>query len=244
MRSKSQTKTILISICARAGSKGVPGKNARLICGKPLIAHTVIQAVDWKSNHFPSAKIVVSTDGAELASIAREYGADVPFLRPQELANDTIGKIPVLIHALEKSEAHYAQKFDLMLDLDPTSPLRTADDINRGLSVYSKSNTSVCFSVTKPKKNPYFNVVERKFDGSIGLVKTGDGPALRRQEANEVWDMNAAIYFYERNFLLRRPNSLWDGKPEIFLMPPQSAFDIDEETDFIATEALMKKFAN
>lgn len=227
---------ILVSICARKGSKGVRLKNIRPLHGLPLIAHTVRQALAWPRG----AKVVVSTDSGEIAEIARQHGAETPFLRPAELATDTVAKMPVLIHALEASEKHYGTKFDVMLDLDPTSPVRTVDDIERGWETFRQSGRAVCFSVVKARKNPYFNMVERDAGGHVRLVKTLDKAFASRQAAPAVWDMNASIYFYKRDFLLSRPGSLWEGDPELFEMPPESAFDIDEERDFVITELMMK----
>ena len=233
------TCRLLVTICARAGSKGLPGKNMRLLNGMPLLAHTVSQAVKWQRVYCPTAKVIVSTDGDDLAKIAQCYGAEVPFRRPSYLATDKIGKLPVLTHAVEQAEKLYETRFDLVLDLDPTSPIRTDRDINNGLNTFHRTGKQVCFSVTEPKKNPYFNVVERNTDGCIRLVKGAANPALRRQEAQCVWDMNASIYVYARDFLIERPKSLWDGDPEIFEMPPESSYDIDRESDFIVTEALL-----
>lgn len=228
--------SILVTICARKGSKGVPLKNIRPLHGLPLIAHTVRQALAWPRK----SKLIVSTDSEDIARVAREYGAETPFLRPMELATDTIAKMPVLIHALEESEKHYGMKFDVMLDLDPTSPMRTLEDIERGWQAFTRSGRPVCFSVVRARKNPYFNMVERDSGGHVRLVKTLDKTYASRQSAPAVWDMNASIYFYKRDFLLSRPGSLWEGDPECFEMPPESAFDIDEERDFVITELMMK----
>lgn len=227
---------ILITICARKGSKGVHLKNIRPLHGSPLIAHTIRQALAWPRK----SKIVVSTDAEEIANIANEYGAETPFVRPAHLATDTAGKLPVLIHALEESEKLYKSKFDVILDLDPTAPVRTPEDIERGWDTFRRSGRAVCFSVVKARKNPYFNMVERDANGHVRLVKALDRAYASRQAAPTVWDMNASIYFYKREFLLSRPNSLWEGDPELFEMPPESAFDIDEERDFAITELMMK----
>lgn len=227
---------ILITICARKGSKGVPLKNIRLLHGIPLIAHTIRQALAWPRK----SKVVVSTDAEEIARIANEYGAETPFIRPAHLATDTIGKLPVLIHALEESEKYYKNRFDVVLDLDPTSPVRTPEDIERGWQAFRHSGRAACFSVVKARKNPYFNMVERDAGGHVRLVKTPDKAHASRQTAPVVWDMNASIYFFSRDFLLSRPTSLWEGDPECFEMPPESAFDIDAERDFVITELMMK----
>ena len=229
---------ILVSICARAGSKGLPSKNIRPLLGKPLIAHTIEQALAWPKKH----KVIFSTDGEEIAKVARHYGADVPFLRPEHLATDTIGKMPVLLHAFEAAEEHYKEKFDILVDLDPTSPIRSQADLDLGLKTFLSSGRDVCFSVIKARKNPYFNMVERNSSGDIVRVKTLDAPFMSRQAAPAVWDMNASIYVFSRKFLKSDPVVIWDGRPEIFEMPPESGFDIDLERDFVITESLMRHY--
>jgi N-acylneuraminate cytidylyltransferase/CMP-N,N'-diacetyllegionaminic acid synthase len=228
---------ILTSVCARHGSKGVPLKNIRPLLGLPLIAHTIGQALAWPRK----AHVMVSTDSEEIAAVARRHGADTPFLRPAPLATDTVPKMPVLIHALEEAEKHYGERFDVLLDLDPTAPVRSVEDIERGWQTFRQTGATVCFSVTRARKNPYFNVVERDAAGRVGLVKTLQGPFASRQAAPPVWEMNASIYFYRRDFLLSRPGSLWEGKPEFFEMGPETAFDIDEERDFIVAELMMQR---
>lgn len=232
----SADPTILVSICARKGSKGVRLKNIRPLHGLPLIAHTIRQALAWPRK----TKVVVSTDSEEIAEIARQHGADTPFIRPAELATDTVAKMPVLIHVLEESEKHYGMTFDYMLDLDPTSPVRTVGDIERGWETFRRSGRAACFSVVKSRKNPYFNMVERDAGGQVRPVKMLDKAFASRQAAPVVWDMNASIYFYKRDFLLSRPSSIWEGGTECFEMPLESAFDIDDERDFVITELMMK----
>lgn len=229
---------ILVTICLRKGSKGVKGKNIRELLGKPLFAHALDLARDWGR----AARIVVSTDSEEIAALARDRGADVPFLRPDELATDTAGKLPVLTHALRESEKAFNQQFDILFDIDATSPLRTIDDLNRGYETFMQTNPDVCFSVVPARRNPYFNMIERKPDGQVAVVKPLEGGLLTRQSAPDVFDMNASLYFYRREFLLSEPRTIWDGRCEYFEMPEYSAFDIDHEFDFFLVETLMKKF--
>lgn len=236
---------ILISICARKGSKGLPGKNTRALLGTPLIAHTIQQAIDWNVEKYGSKKIVVSTDGEEIAKISRDFGADVPFLRPDNLATDAAGKIPVITHLLLQCERYFQQQYDLVLDLDPTSPIRSIHDIQNGIETFLKSQVDVCFSVTKARKNPYFNMVERKANHQMRPVMEIAGKKIQsRQLAPEVWDMNASIYVYSSKFLRNGPQSIWDGTTEMFEMSTESAFDIDTERDFHIVETLFREFQN
>ena len=227
---------VLVTVCARGGSKGLPGKNIKPLLGKPLISHTIDLALKWpRTTH-----IWVSTDAVEIANVAKKSGIDVPTLRPAELAEDSTPKLPVLTHALDAAETHFGKKFDLIVDLDPTSPIRTMDDLENGWKTFNKSDCSICFSVVRARKNPYFNMVERDPHGNVKLVRPDLGGTTRRQAAPQVYDMNASIYIYRREFLKKSPTLLWEGKTEFFEMPAESSFDIDEQRDFIVTEAMMK----
>lgn len=230
---------VLVTICARGGSKGLPGKNIKPLLGKPLILHSVDLAQSWgrKTN------LWVSTDSAEIADVVRHHGIEVPILRPPELAEDSTPKMPVLTHALKSAEAHYNKKFDVIVDLDPTSPVRRLEDLENGWKQFSNSDCSICFSVVKARKNPYFNMVERDAEGKVKLVRPDLGGTARRQAAPQVYDMNASIYIYKREFLINAPTLLWEGKTEFFEMPVESGFDIDEYRDFIVTESIMKSMA-
>jgi N-acylneuraminate cytidylyltransferase/CMP-N,N'-diacetyllegionaminic acid synthase len=228
---------VLVSVCARHGSKGVPLKNIRPLLGVPLIAHTIGHALAWPRK----ARVVVSTDSEEIAVVARRHGADTPFLRPAYLATDTVPKMPVLVHAFEEAERHYGERFDVLLDLDPTAPVRSVEDIERGWRHFMDTRAAVCFSAVRARKNPYFNMVEKDPTGRVRLVKALDAPFASRQAAPPVWEMNASIYFYRREFLLSGPRSLWEGRPELFEMGPETAFDIDEERDFVIAELMMRR---
>jgi CMP-N-acetylneuraminic acid synthetase len=233
----SQMSTeILVTVCARGGSKGLPAKNIRPFFGKPLIAHSIGQAKEWGRG----SRIVVSTDSEEIAQAAREAGAEVPFVRPPEMANDTAGKMPVLTHALRECERQFGKKFDCVLDLDPTAPIRTPEDMDRAMELFLKRRPDACFSVVKARKNPYFNMIERSPEGYAVLCKPPAGKVMSRQAAPEVWDMNASIYVFSREFLLREPANLWAGRCDFFEMDASSAFDIDQERDFVVVEALMR----
>lgn len=227
---------VLVTICARGGSKGVPSKNIRPLLGIPLIAHSIRHALGWNR----TTRVVVSTDSEEISHVAREYGAEAPFLRPAALATDTASKLPVLTHALEESERHYNERYDAVLDLDVTAPVRTLKDIERGWEVFKRSGKPICFSVVKARKNPYFNMVEKDERGAVRLVAQPKTPFPSRQLAPTVWEINASIYFYTRAFLLSRPTTLWDGDPEFFEMGTECAFDIDEERDFVISELMMR----
>ena len=228
---------ILLTICARAGSKGVVGKNIRLMHGQPLIGITIKQAIEWGK----AEKIIVSTDSREIAEIAIKYGAEVPFIRPSKLANDGAPKLPVLQHATKYCIQNLDYTPDYVIDLDPTSPLRSIEDIQ---NCYDRLiNDPPCdsvFSVYKSVKNPYFNMVEISNLGNIQLCKTLDKWPVRRQDAPDVYSINASVYAWKTKDLLNRKEVI-SGIIKIVEMPYERSIDIDNETDWEFVEYLMSK---
>ena len=225
-------KTIAI-ICARGGSKGVPKKNIRPLCGKPLIVHTIDVAKKCPSID----RVIVSTDDSEIAEIAKANGAEAPFLRPKDLALDSTPKLPVLKHAvnyLESQEGYYP---DIIVDLDPTSPLRTDADIEACIRMVRDKGTDNVFSVTKARRNPYFNMVEI-IDGRVRLVKRLDQPVTSRQHAPPVYDMNASIYVWKKEALMNSDTKFLEST-RIYEMP-EWTIDIDSETDLELVEFILR----
>lgn len=233
---------ILITICARGGSKGVKGKNIRLLAGEPLIAYTIATAKRWGK----ASNVVCSTDSEEIAEVARKFGAEVPFLRPADLASDTAGKIPAIRHALQACEKIYREKYDLVIDLDATSPIREVEDLNKCLEIFKEKNADVLLSVVESRKNPYFNMLELNEEGFAKISQTKGGERariLRRQDAPKVYDVNASVYVYSRSFLLDESNTtvLSTDKLAVHVMPEISSVDIDSELDFKFIEFLVEK---
>ncbi len=223
----------IITICARGGSQGVPGKNIRPLLGKPLIAWTIQQALASGT----ADRVYVSTDSEDIARVARAFGAQVPFLRPAHLATATAGKLPVILHLVEWVEAHDGP-VERVIDLDPTSPLRDVDDI-RACAAMLDGETDVVITGYASDKKPYFNMVEKKPSGYYERVCRPEGEVLGRQAAPAVYAMNASIYAWHRSSLA---SSLWD-RPRIRLheMPRERSIDIDHPIDFELVELLMKK---
>jgi CMP-N,N'-diacetyllegionaminic acid synthase len=229
---------ILVVVAARAGSKRVKNKNIRNLAGKPLIAHTINQVVRWGKY----AKFVFSTDSLKMAAIAKRYGAEVPFMRPAVLASDKAGKVGVIRHALLEAEKIYRMKFDAVLDLDATNPIRTVKDIDNIVSIFKKHKPDCVFSVVKARKNPYFNMVEIDKKGRARLCKKASRVIRRSQDAPKVYDMNASMYVHKRKFLLDPRNPMpYSKKSMIYEMNDASAFDIDTELDFQLVEFLVNK---
>ena len=223
----------IITICARGGSAGVPGKNIRPLCGKPLIGWTIEQA-------FASGvadEVFVSTDSEEIARVARSFGAQVPFLRPAELATSTAGKLPVIQHLVEWVETQIGPVASIV-DLDPTSPLRNITDIQTCFRMLDET-TDVVITGYLADKNPYFNMVELKANGFYERVCQPDKEVVGRQSAPEVFAMNASIYAWHRRSL---SSSLWNSPNiRLHIMPRERSIDIDHEIDFDLVALLMKQ---
>ena len=174
---------ILITLCARGGSKGIPGKNIKLIAGKPLIAYSIDLTSKLKSKW--NAKVSLSTDDSEIKSVAADYGVLTEYVRPEYLATDVAGKIDTIKDLLLYEESLVDYKYDFVLDLDVTSPLRTLEDVEKALElIIANSEAKNLFSVNNAARNPYFNMVEGDSNGFYSLVKTNpDGSTMTLQSA-------------------------------------------------------------
>jgi CMP-N-acetylneuraminic acid synthetase len=225
---------ILLTICARKGSKRVENKNLRNLMGKPLIVHTIETAKKWGK----ADRIIVSTDSEEIAEISKEYGAEVPFMRPAELAKDTAPKLPVIKHVVEYLKKEEDEEFDLVVDLDPTSPLRTVEDIDNAYNIMIDKKPVNLFSVCSARKSPYFNMVELDENEHAHLSKELKNPIFRMQDTPIVYEMNASIYIYWTQKLLEMENVITESSM-IYEMPSERSIDIDSEVDFKMVEFFM-----
>ena len=222
----------LATICARGGSTGVPRKNILPLLGKPLIQYTIEQAQACPLiDH-----IYVSTDDEEIAEVARQAGAQVPFLRPAEMATPTAPKIPVIQHLVDWV-VDSGIEVDKIVDLDPTSPLREQEDIQTCIEMLDE-NTDVVITGYLAIKNPYFNMVEQQPDGYYSLVKHVPGGVNQRQRAPKVYAMNASIYVWHLHTLSK---GLWDGKTKLHVMPRERSIDVDVPIDFKLVELLLNE---
>jgi CMP-N,N'-diacetyllegionaminic acid synthase len=225
---------IICTICARKGSRGIKNKNLVKINGKPLILHTLEQA---KKINFIDT-IVVSTDSKKIQKlVGKKYSW---FLRPKQLSDHKSSKILAIRHGLEMTEKKNNCKYDIIIDLDITSPLRIKSDIINSFKKFEKNKLKNLFSVCHPRKNPYFNIVELK-----KTKKTRYAPVKNyrnfysRQSAPVVYEMNAAIYIWKRKSLIsKRP--LFNNKSGIFVMPRERSFDIDDKLDLKLVKFLKK----
>lgn len=225
----------IISICARGGSTGLPGKNIRELLGKPLIGWTIEQALVSGV----ADRVFVSTDSEEIAVVAKRFGAEVPFLRPAELATSVAGKLPVILHLVDWVEQRHG-RVQTIVDLDPTSPLRDIADIHSCLKLLD-TETDLVITGYEAEKNPYFNMVEVKSNGFFERVCKPEMDVAARQVAPKVYAMNASIYAWQRRAL---SSSLWDAKRiKLHVMPRERSIDIDHPVDFDLVELLMKRKA-
>lgn len=222
-------------ICARGGSKGLPGKNIRPLAGKPLIA--------WAISHAKAVprigRIVVSTDSEEIAEVARSFGAEVPFMRPAELARDDSPEWLAWRHAVEFLRQADGAYPDRLVSVPTTAPLRKPEDIENCLSEYEKGGADIVVTVTDAHRSPYFNMVIRDETDTVRLVIPPQGAVFRRQDAPAVYDMTTVAYVTSPAFILSHDRA-FAGRVKAVHVPPERALDIDTELDFRIAECLMQ----
>jgi CMP-N,N'-diacetyllegionaminic acid synthase len=218
---------IMAIIPARAGSKGLAEKNIKYLGNRPLIAWTIDAC--RKSKYLD--RVVLSSDDKKIIEIAKKWGCDVPFVRPKELASDTATTLDVINHTLR--HVHGYQYFVL---LQPTSPLRTSEDIDMAIELCFKKNAKTCVSITESKPSSWFvRVSESGF-----IIKSSDKLDCMRQAAVKNYLINGAIYVSEiSNFLYSK--SLVDSRTVAYEMPPERSIDIDTLLDFELAEFIINK---
>lgn len=234
LASEALAQRRLCTICARGGSKGVPGKNIRPLFGKPLIAHTIEQA---KASRL-FALVAVSSDSPAILAAAKEAGADLLIDRPADMASDSAGKLPAIHHALRMSERLTGRDYAIQADLDCTAPLRLPEDIAGAIALVESGAADNVISVAPARHSPYFNLLETDAEGFARLSKPVDPPIERRQDAPPCFDINASIYVWRREPFLAQPY-LFGPRTRLYVMPPERSVDIDSELDFQFVEFLM-----
>jgi len=229
-------KTVLAIIPARGGSKGIPRKNIKILAGKPLIAWTIEEAK--KSNYID--KIIISTDDNEIAKVSSKYGAEVPFIRPALLAKDETATNEVILHAIKWLEKNQNIKLDVLILLQPTSPLRNICQIDSAIERFvSDIYTNCLVSVKEVEENPYWMKI---IDDSSYLKNfiTKHINYIRRQDLPKMYVLNGAIYIMEvSDFLGYKSFDVDNTIP--FIMDTISSIDIDSEIDFKLAEFLLEK---
>ena len=226
---------ILGAIFARGGSKGIPGKNLRPLGGKPLLGHAIETALACKSLD----RVIVSTDDEEIACVAREFGAEVPFMRPNELARDDSPEWPSWQHALRILAAtEGTPHIDVLVSVPTTSPLRAVEDVEACIDTLLNSDADAVATATPARRSPHFNMVTLNGDGHARLVIPLSQPVSRRQAAPPVFDLTTVAYAARAEFVLRA-NGLFEGNLKTVIVPPERAVDIDTELDLQFAEFLL-----
>lgn len=221
-------------IFARGGSKGLPGKNIRPLGGKPLIAWSIEHALAVSR----IARVIVSTDSHEIAAVARAHGAEVPFIRPEELARDDSSEWQAWQHALSYLLEEEGVLPDAMVSVPATAPLRSPLDIENCLDVYEKGGADMVITVTDAHRSPYFNMVKANADGTVGLVIPPQSAVTRRQDVPTVFDMTTVAYVARPEFVLTH-NGTFEGRVRHVHVPVERAVDIDTLLDFRIAECLL-----
>ena len=221
-------------IFARGGSKGLPGKNIRPLGGKPLIAWSIEHALAIKRIE----RVIVSTDSEEIATVARNYGAEVPFIRPVELARDDSPEWLAWRHALNYLRETTGILPEVMVSIPTTAPLRLAIDIENCLDEYEKGDTDMVITVTDAHRSPYFNMVKANADGTVGLVNPPTSAIARRQDSPIVYDMTTVCYVANPEFVMEH-DATFEGRVRAVHVPTDRAIDIDTLLDFQMAEFLL-----
>lgn len=226
---------VIAVIPARGGSKGVPRKNIKPLLGKPLIAWTIDAALAAKS----VGRVIVSTDDHEIAVVSRACGAEVPFMRPAEFAQDDTPDLPVLKHALEFLGTKEGATCKAVVWLRPTAPLRTADDIDTAVALLTKTGAHSVRSVSATKAHPYWMKTLSGDLLSPFVPGEDERKYPRRQTLPPAYSLNGAVDVTSIK-TLEGWNTLWGERIAGYIMPPERSIDIDTESDFVIAEALLK----
>ncbi|WP_420229171.1 cytidylyltransferase domain-containing protein [Psychrobacter sp. ER1] len=219
-------------IFARGGSKGLPGKNIKKLANKPLICYSIESALSARS----ISKVFVSTDDANIAAVAQEYGATV-INRPQELAADDSPEWLAWRHAIQWVTENYGP-FDRFISLPATSPLRSIDDIESAINKLEGTNADLCIAITPANRSPYFNMVTRSSEDSVKLVISPENNVTRRQDAPKVFDITTVVYVSTPEFI-NTNLGLFSGRVVSIEVPKNRAVDIDDIYDFQLAESII-----
>ena len=228
-------KQVMAIIPARGGSKGLPGKNIKHLCGKPLISFTIKAALECDSID----ETIVSTDYKEIAEIAEKYGARVPFMRPCELSEDDTSTIDVIFHAIDWLEKYKSYRPEYILLLQPTSPLRRTKDINVAIKILKNKKAGAVVSVCKTDHHPWWSNT-LPADGRMKDFLKKDILNRRRQDLPVYYRLNGAIYLARTDYI-RKYNGFFGPDTFAYKMPREHSIDIDSILDFKLAELLYNK---
>jgi CMP-N-acetylneuraminic acid synthetase len=224
-------------ICARGGSKGLPRKNLRALAGKPLIGW----AIEVAKNCPSLDRVVISTDDSEIADVARQFGADVPFMRPDELARDDSPELLSWQHCLRTLTALEGKAPEALVAVPATAPLRAVEDVEACVANLFQSRADLCITVKTAERNPYFTMVTVE-DGWVNMLMKPPKPIYRRQDAPEVFDIVPVAYAAWGKYVLEA-SRLLEGRVRATIVPAERSVDIDTEDDFAFAEFLLSRQA-
>ncbi len=235
---------ILFTVCGRAGSKGIKGKNFKEFLGHPLLFYTFAAIVLYRDKHAEdNVDIALNTDSPEMINMVKgnkKINAIIVQRKP-EMAGDNVAKKVVIADTMQEVQALKGIEYDMVVDCDITSPLRTVKDIENLISKVQTDDYDVVFSVVSARRNPYFNMVKENPDGTVGLVVPSQYTA--RQQAPEIYDMNASLYVFKPDFLVSE-TMLLNGKCGIIKMMDTAVLDLDHENDFELMQVIAEYLIN
>lgn len=233
-----QTDIIVVIIPARGGSKRLPGKNIKLLNGQPMIAYAIKAAKKSKIKQ----RVIVSTDDRKIANLAKKYGAEVPFIRPVKLATNKAKSVDVLKHAVKFIEAENRGKIDIIVLIQPTSPLVLPEDINQAIETLNTTHTNCCVTVTKMTQRPEwaYTVKNRRAKPYLLTCKS----QTRGQDLPGLYYLNGAIYAIRRRTLMEDSLIIDNNSLSAVIMPRERSVDIDELFDFNLAEIILKNNQN
>jgi N,N'-diacetyl-8-epilegionaminate cytidylyltransferase len=223
-------------IFARGGSQGVPGKNIRFLAGKPLIAYAIETAFQSEFIN----RVIVSTDDEKIAQVAQAFGAEVPFIRPKELAQNNSPEWMAWQHAIQTlKEQDNGRELDVFVSVPPTAPLRTTEDVDNAIQTFLASDADIVITSKKASCHPSFNMITLDELNCAKLVLPLDKQIIRRQDAPPVYDMTTVAYVASPKFIMES-KAVFEGRVKALIIPEERALDIDTELDFQFAEYLMR----
>ena len=229
--------SIWAAVFARGGSKGLPGKNLKVLGGLPLVAHSIRVGLEVPG----VSGVLCSTDSEEIRTVAQQHGATAPFLRPAELAEDESPEWLSWKHLAHHLIEAGASPEDLLVSLPATAPLRTVPDVESAIAKHRTSGADVVVSYTPAARSPWFNMVTEAADGFLRVVnETGGDDITRRQDAPKVFDLATVVYVTTLGFVLGA-DSLFEGTVAGVEVPAERAIDIDTQLDFDIAEFLYQR---
>jgi len=225
---------ILAIIPARSGSKGIKNKNIRNFCGKPLIGYVINQALQIKKIN----RVIVSTDDYKIATVAKKYGAEIPFLRPKELALDNSKVVDAILHLLKELKNKENYQPDVIILLQTTSPMRTINDINKALLLFTKSKADSLVSVCQTENL----LLAKNSRNELKILNTLFLKSSNRQELQHVYKLDGSMIYIVKTDKFLQSKTFFTGKLVGYEIPRWQAVDLDESQDYVVAEILYKNF--